>query len=391
MFSIMLYFVVFLISCVACRGYELLDDHKTKRQSGTGKFEFVISNKDLKKLFCGLFILFPSIFLSTFRGLNVGTDTANYLSIYDSIKIYSLKEYINIYGSRGYDYEIGYQQINYIAYIIKGGYNFVKFCSSFLIIFFAWRGSVYYHRKFQINSGLCMMFFYLLEFSYGLNGVRFGIALSVFFYAFQFVIEKKLLKYFFCCLFAMMFHTSMILLLLYYAINLMGNKFLHKFGKYLTAICIVFLVIFLRPIVNCLIPYIGSYASRFRFYHIDLSSNYGFGLYAVFLIFLLPLLRWEKYIKNNYQWSYILISILTFVPIRFLGYMSQWLIRLSRIPEILFCVLYCGAMKLPVNKSERLFWKIYTITLIVGYYIITVIFQNSGEVYPFIFDFTNKI
>ena len=189
----------------------------------------------------------------------------------------------------------------------------------------------------------------------------------------------------------MMFHTSMILLLLYYAINLMGNKFLHKFGKYLTAICIVFLVIFLRPIVNCLIPYIGSYASRFRFYHIDLSSNYGFGLYAVFLIFLLPLLRWEQYIKKNYQWSYILISILTFVPIRFLGYMSQWLIRLSRIPEILFCVLYCGAMKLPVNKSERLFWKIYTITLIVGYYIITVIFQNSGEVYPFIFDFTNKI
>ena len=68
MFSIMLYFVVFLTSCIACRGYELLDDHKIKRRSGTGKFEFVISNKDLRNYFVDYLYCFHPFFCQLFVG-----------------------------------------------------------------------------------------------------------------------------------------------------------------------------------------------------------------------------------------------------------------------------------------------------------------------------------
>ena len=390
--SFILYFTVFIVSSVACRQYEKIDDRNSfsdyKSIKGTKIYFY---SDDWLRIVWMLLILVPPIFITTFRGMEIGTDTANYASIYDFNKQYNFFEYLKIYGLWGHDYEIGYQQILHYSYVLNGGYNLVKAICGFLIVFFAWRGSLYYHRQFQINSGLCMFFFYLLEFTYGLNGVRYGIALSLFFYSFQFVIDKKLVKYLICCFLMMTFHSAMAVAVAFYLVNFTGYKILRKYWKYIAIIVAVIAVALLRPMVSYVIPSLGRYFLRFGMYEVGTSESYGLGIFLIFFLFLIPLIRWTVYVQADVRWGAILIAILTFIPFRFMGYFSQWLIRLSRMPEILFCVLYCGTAIIPIKPSEKAFWRIYTTVLLVVYYIVIVIVQNSGEVYPYVFDFTNHI
>lgn len=390
--SFLIYFSVFIISSIACHKYGVLDDRVYfvgyKHVSG---LKLRVSSVDVKKILWMLMILIPPIFISTFRGLPVGTDNANYLSIYQYNKAYNLFDYLEIRGTYGHDYEIGYQQLLHLAYVLKGGYNLVKALSAFLIIVFVWRGALYYHRKFEINSGLCMFFFYLLEFTYGLNGVRYAIALSIFFYAFQFVIERKILKYSICCFAMVLFHSSMIIAAGFYLINFTGYKVLRKTLRYIMVAVIIIIVVLLRPIIEQLLPLISQSFMRFRMYTVDTTAEYGVGLYFIFALFLPPFLRWGGLVSKNVEWQVVLIAALTYVPFRFLGYFSQWLIRLSRMPEILFCVIYCGMINKSSDKLEKYFWTAYLLMLTIGYYIINIIIQNSGDSYPFVFDFTNYI
>ena len=55
----------------------------------------------------------------------------------------------------------------------------------------------------------------------------------------------------------------------------------------------------------------------------------------------------------------------------------------------MFCVLYSGVINLDIPEGERRIWKVYSISLALGYYILTIIVQGSCEVYPYAFDFTN--
>ena len=236
-----------------------------------------------------------------------------------------------------------------------------------------------------------MLFFYLLEFTYGLNGVRYAIALSIFFYAFQFVIERKILKYSICCFAMVLFHSSMIIAAGFYLINFTGYKVLKKTLRYIMVAVIIIIVVLLRPIIEQLLPLISQNFMRFRMYTVDTTAEYGVGLYFIFALFLPPFLRWGVLVSKKVEWQVVLIAALTYVPFRFLGYFSQWLIRLSRMPEILFCVIYCGVINKSSDKLEKYFWTAYLLILTIGYYIINIINQNSGDAYPYVFDFTNYI
>ncbi len=394
--SILIYFITFLISCFACKRYEVLSDYKIKNneknQKNLKKGTVSVSISNVYCLFWAILIVAPPVLLATFRGMDVGTDTQTYLKIYNINKSYNILEYLNIYGTYRHDVEIGYQQILHVSYTLEGGYNLVKCLSEFLIIYFFWRGALYYHKKYGIDTGLCMFFFYLLEFTYGINGVRYGIALSLFFWGFQFVIEKKLFKYLFCCLFMMLFHQSLLIAVPFYLLTLAGSGFLKKYRKLLAIIAVVIIIPLVRPIVELLLPAISMFSSKFGSMYassIDTSASYGFGMFIVVVPFLLPLIKWSDFTDSDSGWTYIMFACITFIPLRLIGYYSQWLIRLSRLPEILFCVLFCGLLR--VVKRNRVFWYSYTFILLLGYYFISVLIEGSGEVYPYVFDFTNYI
>lgn len=390
--SFLIYFSVFIVSSLACCGYDcILDRTSNPVLSNENKNVIRFPEIDLKKIVCILLVLAPPVFISTFRALDVGTDTNAYLSIYNSNKIYNLFQYLELYGTWNHSYEIGFQQILRLSYVLGGGFNLVKLLCSFLTIFFVWRGSVYYHKKFQISSGMCMFFFYLLEFSYSLNGTRYSIALSLFFYGFQFVIEKKLVKYLVCCFFMMMFHMCLIFAIAFYLVNFFGSWASERSFKYVSFATIGALFVFLRPLVDNALPLIEKKILRFSSYSVEMTADYGFGVLLILILYLIPLIRWNEFLRLNVAWAFVLISCLTFIPFRFLGYFCSWLIRLSMIPEILFCVLYSCIPMLPVDKFEKFAWRVYTVMLLFVTYIFTVVVQNHGEVYPYTFDFTNYI
>lgn len=387
-FSVYIYISSFLISCIAAWQYSLVDDkviHK-KRSS-----KCILKKGDDLKFFYLFFIILPPVLIATFRGLNVGTDTSSYLYAYNTNKVYNLIEYLKIYGKSGHDYEIGYQQILHFSYISKGGYNLVKFLSEFLIVFFAWRGTVYYHRKFNIHTGFCLLFVYLLEYSYGLNGTRFAIGLSIFFYGFQFVIEKKAIKYFVTCFFCFLFHTTLLLTILFYFINIFEMKIFKKYLKIMILSFILLLSFSLNKILSIILPIILIYSVKYGNYLVEKNVTYGMGIYVIFLFFLIPQIRWDSFIKKDKKWLIILIATIIFIPFRYLGYINQWFGRLSKMPEILFSVLYCGIPRLKLSYNEKLAWFLYTLILIFGHYIISFIIVGNGEVYPYVLDFTNYI
>lgn len=392
--SLVIYFAVFIISSYACYCYEKIEDSTALATRNKRLHGFILNlyKTDFLKMLCVFFIIAPPVFLYTFRDLSVGTDNAQYLVIYDTIKSYNIFDYISIYKTLGsMACELGYQQIQYVAYVTGGGYNLVKFICSFLVIFFLWRGILYYHRKFNIDSGLCMFFFYLFEFSYGLNAVRYAIGLSLFFYSVQFIIEKKFINYLLCCIAMCLFHISMISVLPFYLINFTGYKILRKYWAYIAIIFVIVSLVSLRFLVSSLLPNIAAVIDKLNSYKISTDANYGMGALFISGLYLFPLLRWNSFVKKNVEWTCILIVALTYIPLRYLGYFNQWLGRLTNIPVIIFCILYCGAMKLPVTFSEKLFWKTYTILIAVVIYVYSIVIVKNSDVYPLIFDFTNHV
>ena len=137
--SFFLYISAFLISCIAAWRYSLIDDRIGYKKRS---LKVIFRRGDDIKFFYMFFIILPPVLIATFRGLNIGTDTNVYLEIYHDNKLYNLIEYLKIYGKNGHEYEIGYQQILHISYILRGGFNLVKFLSEFFIIFFVRRAFV---------------------------------------------------------------------------------------------------------------------------------------------------------------------------------------------------------------------------------------------------------
>lgn len=382
--------MVFLVSSLACRQYEFFVDNLTGDRDKAGNLALKTINLfHLDKWFYTLLILCPPIFIYTFRSLEIGTDTQNYLMMYELNKNLDLFRYIELYGTYWHNHEYGYQILLRVSYLLGGGYNLVKFICGFLIVFIAWRGFLYYHRKFHVSSALCMFLFYLLEFTYGFNGTRYAIALSIFLYAFQFVIEKKWVKYFIFCAIMMLFHSSMAIAVLFYMMNFTGYNLLKEKWKYVAVAMLLITIVFLRPLVNVVLPFLADIFFKLETYDVDATSNYGLGIFLIFILFLAPILRWDKFISKDVRWTCILIITLSFIVFRFIGYYCEWLIRLSRMPEIMFCVLYSGVINLDIPEGERRIWKVYCVSLVLGYYILTIIVQGSCEVYPYAFDFTN--
>lgn len=381
--SLIIYIFTFIISSFACEEYELLADSRKIK----GKYS--ISETDVYKLICIILIFVPPILITTFRGIEVGTDNSSYLEIYDYNKTYNLKEYLNVYGTWHHTYEIGFQQIQWIAYKVHGGYNLVKAICGFIIVFFMWRGALYYHRKFKIDSGFCVLLFYLMEFSYSLNAVRFSIALSIFFYAFQFVIEKRPFMYFFYCFIMVLFHNAMIIVAVFYLINYIRYNHNKTRFKYTICFIIVIITVFLRGVINVLLPRLTSSFSRLDEYEIDTTAEFGLGIYVFLVLFLVPLIRWDSLVKKDVEWTCILIVALLYIPFRFLSYFNVWLNRLMRISEVMLCIEYCGLLKIPIYRDNKILWRMYITLLVFGYYIYSSVLLKSSEVYPYVFDFSN--
>lgn len=139
------------------------------------------------------------------RGKNVGCDTLTYYNHY------------YIFGRWGCDFiEIGYDWLNRFFYSLGWGANSLFVAIAGISCFFFYLSLERLKGKYYT---IAAFFIYLFTFTFLVNGMRQGVAVAVFMYAYKFIEERKWFYYITCIWFASLFHVSALLLLPIYLLK----------------------------------------------------------------------------------------------------------------------------------------------------------------------------
>lgn len=162
-------------------------------------------------------ILLPILFVGL--RLNVGTDYAAYVYMYNLFAVININEYFTLTEN---SIEIGYYLLIQLSQLI-GGIPWVMFLLASIITI----SVAYLAIKRLAPNNIPMVFFlYLMTIlPFTLNGIRQGMAMSIVFFAISYIISGKFKKYLLFILLATSFHTSALLLLpLYFLRAIVLNR-----------------------------------------------------------------------------------------------------------------------------------------------------------------------
>ena len=274
---------------------------------------FLNSNSYIKKI---------PFFLILFFGL-IRYDTTTDYSAY-VVAFWDIKKGI-------YDgwFEIGFVQFNKLFTFSKWG-----FVPMLMVSLFIPYNQIYKVLKREkilvIGSFVFLTLGYFIRFE---NIVRQGISMGIFYYALNYSIEKKTLKYVICALIAILFHTSSIVLIPYYFfIRFFINRKINTYfwGAVMLTFYIMYLYDFSGIILNFLIskiPILKEFTLEF------VLSEKTLGLTLLFKLFIAWL---PSYVLKDYDNNqFINLSINLSVVSAFLSLLLIDIIVLNRIVEYL--------------------------------------------------------
>lgn len=194
------------------------------------------------------------IFLAGLRGYTIGADTQTYLDAIDYYGAMSIPELLDAGLVYPFDFEIGYFWLTKLCCLLgvgKTGFLFIVALITYIPIFSLIRR----HSSGTYLSILCYFAFGFFIYSLGL--FRQMIAISILICGWNYVVERKLIKYLAVVILAMSFHTTALVAILLY--------FLYGFKwQRVTLWCIPLecgLLVFGRYIVVLLIRVFPQYAN----------------------------------------------------------------------------------------------------------------------------------
>lgn len=300
---------------------------------------------------------------------NVGTDFNSYVYFFEN-------EYDTDY------LEIGFTWINRVVHQWHGTYTWVFLIVGTLSAFFIFLSL----NRQRINYTSSAILSYIFSFSFLVNGIRQGMAVSIFFFAYKYIESRSWLKFALCIGFALLFHNSIIgvIPLFFFAHkHLSRNAYIILF---LVSLCLTQL-----SLGSILAPFERLVSLNDRYLALtknDLltGSYFSFGL---FFNWILLFVQFVFYLVYNYQKKETLLFNLFFLSIVFfhLRIASGMFIRV----EILFS--WFQYLLLPIVLSDKtipqnvrrnmviLFVAMYA-TLLVNTYILTA--PNDISPYKFV-------
>ncbi len=326
------------------------------------------------------------------------------LSILGGLRDYSIGTDIKVYGRNWFIYacrfndfqnyiqlrpdgELGYLLLNYIISRFTDNFNIFLFihqliCNLFVVV------ALYKYRKkapFYMSILVYLMLFYCRTYNY----LRQSIALSILFFGFQYIEKKNIMKYLLTVFIAAQFHSTAYIGIVLYIIYYLSISNI-KQKKTICISIVIATVIIATNIVNVM-----GFLHKFNlisdriFYNYTtryLNENFQISLIETFFKCLFIFLYFIN-IKNinkkhtmNYALGVFLIMDLILFQIRgvimyadrlslYFGYTSLLL-----IPQIVTSF----------NKTEnRRIMKLILIILLLGFWFFKFVFENSGEVYPY--------
>lgn len=325
-----------------------------------------------KLLICISFLLL--LIVGGLRDFSVGTDTMNYLRLYE-------------YGDntsfmKGFEW--GYTLIQQFVYFYVGDYTFLVFVQMFLILLF-----FYIFILRESNNPLFSVFCFvaLYYWLYSLNTTRQYLAIPLVLIGFSYLNEDKVKPFIGFVLMAMLFHTASFFSLL--ILLLRKDMFSIFLGK---GTLILSFVIGLTPLIPILLGiFVGFFnmlgLDGFSMYLSD-TSNYrieGFSLsrflLTIYGCLLLLLLDNKVLFVRIFIFGIILLNLFAFQP------------DVARLAQFFVCIQIVLIPNIPLYiKNENNIIPLQVISVL--YMIITFFYllnANVGEVVPYKFNETLHI
>lgn len=349
-------------------------------------------------------LIIPCI-LAGFRADTIGTDVQVYVKPMFEAAL-SSSDFSQYQGMRWiaswtymyvHDIEIGFSLLVYIIAKVFGNMTVLLTCIEILIIFPFYKGLSYFKKDFPM--WLCMLVFYLMNYNVTLNMMRQWIAMSLLFYGFKYVIEKKLKKFIFIVLVAMTFHTTAILGILFYFIysfiysgkNKKRIKIFISSRKYISLENLN--KVFIITIVVCLALLSIQSIAIFL-------NNIELGKYAAYIqgdVYLLPiqiilrapfiiliLLNWNKYNEKYNMAPIFLVMMIIDLLVSQLGSISQYSWRIATYFSMFNCLSYPSICLIWKKRITRISCDILLIMYLISYWVYYFVLKGVHQTIPYI-------
>ncbi|WP_137170448.1 EpsG family protein [Marinomonas sp. FW-1] len=327
-------------------------------------------------LFLSLLVILTLVLFSGAR-YQTGNDWGNYTLFFERLRVNS---YSDLFDQK---FEFGYTLINYFVKLAGLDVGYVFLLSSFISVFILVAGL----RRYNIVIVFALLFYMRYSFlQTNFMFVRQGISLSIFFYAIQFIVDKKAYKYFFLIAVACFFHiSSLVLLPLYFFVNYRFNRFHYLFFLFFSLILMKLkfygLLIQLLPfeaLRGVAIAYMESDAwgrpSAFGFSSIERLVIVSFGYYIIFF---------SKYKDRVNQEFVVFFNIYFFGFLVYIVFFDVYVFaeRFSIFFNV--CAIYLLAFYVRFFRGffSKLIFFILGSLLVWGFYLKTVFSGGSDSVF----------
>lgn len=297
--SLTLYFTIFSFSCFFAYMY----------QKNIEKLRFT-----QKIIYYFLILILPTI-VAGFR--TIGADYHLYRGLY---------YYLNTFEKAINYKEPLFGLISFLSYIIFQGEPWGMFLiTSFLTLLFILKGAE--RLKNFVSIPMVLFIYYMFYYIEGFNILRQFLAMSIIFYGFKDIIDRKFFHYLILVMMATLIHNTAIITVIFYFIptKLSNDK---MFGYILFFGIVIMLPILFEPLVNIsqYIPILRDYTSTYKYS----IKNFDFNLIKLIgetFTFLVPAIIFGNRIKNkDNRFSFLInLSFLAFsMRILFFYFLYAW-------------------------------------------------------------------
>lgn len=329
------------------------------------------------------FFIFLSLLIPVLLGglrYNVGTDYGTYIDIFNGVSALSVSDFIS---QNTYGLELGFFALIKLSEMFQNNPELMFVFANLLTIIMFYLGLI----RYKLHHRALVYTLYLFTiFPFTLNLVRQGIAMSICFLAFSYLIERKPKQYIFWIVIASFFHISAIILLPFYFIN----KFI-KLEAPKTSHISITKIILLALVFLTMVPVILDFVLNLSFFEkysayqgiVAMGNNYTFYLKlltaSILLVFYKQLIAISKY--NLYFIAFVVLNAV----ISMLGFSSDIFNRITLYLSFYNLIPFTGMIDVFDDRLGK--YTAYTIilTYAVGYFYFAFYVLGQADIFPFYF------
>ena len=351
------------------------------------------SSKVLNCIFIGIALLLPAL-LAGLRNSSVGTDTINYVNMFESAKAFNsittVLQNINV--------EKGFVGLIYLISRFTNNVFWMLFLCELLTCFFVWKAID--DNVSDQHKVFSMALYYLLFYSFSFNIMRQMIAMSIMLFSYRYIKKRELFKFLICVVFAYTFHKSAVIGFLLYPIygvclkkgaESLQNKKDSPF--ILSARKIVYnlrhVLIFAGLVVAILIILNGKEVIRFisgyfnAFYGISAGTGGSTWRYTLYMFVLLILTAHTLQFARTEYMFYFVIFLLSIILYQ-IKLVSTEAYRIAMYFSLYFVVSIPQVIALMPKKNDRTISSLMVFIIACIYSYDFFVIQQYNGAYPYL-------